>query len=76
MNDAPLVGRGVERAVAEVEDASLVVDEAEFVAYDVVVFTCVVTLGVEGQGQSSSAREERLNSIIFHSNIMTMVNTF
>ena len=34
MNDAPLVGRGVERAVAEVEDASLVVDEAEFVAYD------------------------------------------
>ena len=54
MNETLLVVNGVERVVAEVEDANSVVDEAEFVAYDVVVSTCVVTVGVEGQGQSVS----------------------
>ena len=54
MNEALLVVNGVERAVDEVKDANLVVDEAEFLAYDVVVSTCVVTVGVERQGQSSS----------------------
>ena len=54
MNETLLVVNGVERVVAEVEDANSVVDEAEFVANDVVVSTCVVTVGVEGQGQSVS----------------------